>query len=322
MRILISAANADVCLSMARILKSDPFYRTAKIIGLAPDGPGPASQYFDQVIEIPFVNDPGYEAALIRIMEDVQPDVFLPFSEAELSWFSKNPDIEARLPTKVIINTEFVLNLFLDKKKTLEYLTVKEVPVPKSYLPEEVIEANLPVILKPRSSAGSKNMAIIRNAAQLEGFKQYNHAVLGAYVAQELIDVPDSEYTCALWRYDGVLRHCTFFRRLQGGMTGYARVEEHPSINRALQKIADAVPGNFFINVQLRLRDNVPYVFEINPRFSSTVMMRHKIGFSDFIWTLDHYFKRSAPPPWQPPVGAVIFRVSDECVISVKDQSE
>jgi carbamoyl-phosphate synthase large subunit len=28
-------------------------------------------------------------------------------------------------------------------------------------------------------------------------------------------------------------------------------------------------------------------VFEINPRFSSTVLMRHRLGFSDVLWAID-----------------------------------
>lgn len=318
MKILISAANADVCLSMARILKSDSFYRAAHVTGLTPDSPWPARQYFDDVRAIPMVSEPGYEAALTRIMEDVKPDVFIPFSEAELSWFTRNPDVLTRLGTRVIINPAEILRVFLDKKDTGDYLQSLGVPVPVTYDPASLTADQLPVIMKPRRSAGSKNMAVIRNVPQLQGFREQFEAQLNDFVAQELIDVADAEFTCGLWRCGSELRHCTFRRRLQGGMTGFARVEQHAAIDAALEKIAVPIKGDFFINVQLRLRDGVPYVFEINPRFSSTVMMRHKIGFSDFIWTLDHYFQRSKPPVWVPPLGTIIFRVSDECVVNAE----
>ena len=41
------------------------------------------------------------------------------------------------------------------------------------------------------------------------------------------------------------------------------------------------------MNVQLRLTNEGPRIFEINPRFSSTVLMRHLIGFQDLIWTIN-----------------------------------
>jgi carbamoyl-phosphate synthase large subunit len=41
------------------------------------------------------------------------------------------------------------------------------------------------------------------------------------------------------------------------------------------------------MNIQMRLTDKGPRVFEINPRFSSTVLMRHRLGFSDVLWAID-----------------------------------
>jgi carbamoyl-phosphate synthase large subunit len=50
--------------------------------------------------------------------------------------------------------------------------------------------------------------------------------------------------------------------------------------------VAKALQLRGSINIQLRLRDGYPYIFEINPRFSSTVVARHKLGFSDVLWSL------------------------------------
>lgn len=318
MKILISAANADVCLSMARILKGDDYYSAAQIIGLTPDGAWPARQYFDEIISIPMVRDADYRERLVSIVNSIRPDIFVPFSEAELSWLQGHPDVLKDLNTKVVINPPSVLDVFLDKKDTADYLDRIGVPVPVTYTVDDIAPENLPVIIKPRRSAGSKNMALIRNMAQLQGFREQYAQSLNDFIAQELIDIQDAEFTCGVWRCGDQLRHCTFRRRLQGGMTGYARVEQHDAIDRALEKIAQSISGDFFINVQLRMRDNVPYVFEINPRFSSTVMMRHRIGFADFIWTLDHYCGRGAPPAWTPPLDTVIFRVSDECIVNAE----
>lgn len=320
MIILISAANADVCLSMARIIKSDDHYKTAHLIGLTPDTPWPALQYFDEVLTIPMANSPEYPTALAEIIARVQPDLFIPFSEAELSCFAAQADMSETLSAKAVINPLSVLSIFLDKAKTSEFLKELGVTVPRSHDPAVVTSADLPVIMKPRSSAGSKNMAIIRNQAQLDGFNQQHTETLMRFVAQELIDVEDAEFTCALWRGGNTLQHCTLRRRLQGGMTGFARVEQHNTIDQALEKIAGAIEGDFFINVQLRMKEGIPYIFEINPRFSSTIMMRHKIGFKDFIWTLDRCFNRPAPDQWEAPLDTIIFRLSDECVVNAKGE--
>ena len=34
-------------------------------------------------------------------------------------------------------------------------------------------------------------------------------------------------------------------------------------------------------------------IFEINPRFSSTAFMRHKLGFMDVIWSIEEFYGNS-----------------------------
>ena len=41
------------------------------------------------------------------------------------------------------------------------------------------------------------------------------------------------------------------------------------------------------MNIQLILTKAGPRIFEINPRFSSTVLMRHMLGFSDLVWSVN-----------------------------------
>jgi carbamoyl-phosphate synthase large subunit len=52
-------------------------------------------------------------------------------------------------------------------------------------------------------------------------------------------------------------------------------------------RIAEGLDLRGSMNVQLRLTDEGPRVFEINPRFSSTVLMRHRMGFSDVLWAIE-----------------------------------
>ncbi len=319
MIIMISASNSDVCLSMARIIKSSDVYKGARLIGLSPDTPWPARAYFDDVIAIPFANESAYGDSLSNIISKEKPNIFIPFSESELFWFATNSDQVAQLPTKVIINPPDVLNNFLDKSKTSYFLKNAGLDVPVTLNLDDVTARDLPVLIKPRRSAGSKNMTIVRNLSQLEGFRQEHSLNLEKYIAQELIDSPDAEFTCGVWRAENALRHCTFRRKLQGGMTGFARVESHNAIDLNVKKIAAVIKGDFFINVQLRLRGGYPYIFEINPRFSSTVMMRHKIGFQDFLWTLNHATGQPIAPFLPPRDGIEIFRTPEEIIVESQE---
>ena len=70
------------------------------------------------------------------------------------------------------------------------------------------------------------------------------------------------------------------------GATGWAQVIEDAEIRRQCCSLADALELRGSINVQLRITNAGPRIFEINPRFSSTVLMRHRLGFQDLIWSI------------------------------------
>ena len=53
------------------------------------------------------------------------------------------------------------------------------------------------------------------------------------------------------------------------------------------KKIADMFSLRGSVNVQMRKREGEYYVFEINPRISSTVGFRTELGFLDVSWWLD-----------------------------------
>jgi len=48
-----------------------------------------------------------------------------------------------------------------------------------------------------------------------------------------------------------------------------------------VKKIINNLNYDAAFNIQLRLKNGVPMIFEINPRFSSTVYARHLMGFPD-----------------------------------------
>jgi carbamoyl-phosphate synthase large subunit len=62
------------------------------------------------------------------------------------------------------------------------------------------------------------------------------------------------------------------------------------------------------VNVQLRLTENGSRIFEMNPRFSSTVFMRHLLGFRDLVWMVED--AAEAPVEFvQPAPGESVVRV-------------
>jgi carbamoyl-phosphate synthase large subunit len=59
-----------------------------------------------------------------------------------------------------------------------------------------------------------------------------------------------------------------------------------------------------------------PIIFEINPRFSSTVVFRHKLGFKDVQWAILDLFNELKEKHLSIPdiVGRKIFRADKEII--------
>lgn len=94
--------------------------------------------------------------------------------------------------------------------------------------------------------------------------------------------------TCAVFRTaKGRTLVLPMERRLAGGLTVWMRVRYEKEVMKQCERIAEALNLTGPINVQLRLTEQGPRIFEINPRFSSTLYLRHILGFQDLLWAID-----------------------------------
>jgi carbamoyl-phosphate synthase large subunit len=134
-------------------------------------------------------------------------------------------------------------------------------------------------------------------------------------IYQEYLEPDDREVTCAVYRArDGRIAVLQLLRRLVGGFTGWARVIRDDTVEAMCRRAAEALDLRGSMNVQLRLTADGPRIFEINPRFSSTVLMRHRIGFSDVVWTLDELAGRAIEFP-APPEGTIVVRTQGAAIV-------
>jgi len=199
---------------------------------------------------------------------------------------------------------------FLDKLETAKWLAQQGLPAPRTVPLASANADDLPVFIKRARGHGTRDTEIVRSAARLKVAME--EAPANA-IAQELLEPADREYTCAVFRGGGELRTLAMRRVLEGGTTMRIGIERHAAVDELLRAIAIATDLDGSLNVQLRLTIDGPRVFEINPRFSGTVMMRHRIGFRDLVWAIEA--RRGQPPPsFEPPIGTRVFRQAREVV--------
>jgi carbamoyl-phosphate synthase large subunit len=284
LNILVTGCGGDIGQSIGKILVESEF--TKNLYGLDISDRNAGQFIFPNFsVGLPFTH-PDYLKNLKLFIKNNEIDVIIPMAEPELRFFSKNNMLDKIGNAIMVTASSLALEVGFDKYKTAEFLKSKGLPFPKTILAKDIdtIET-FPVILKSKTGSGSKDIYKINT---MDEFRFYTRKNIEDYVVQEFISEQNGEYTCGLYRSSsGVLRSLIFKRELDKGYSSYGEVVENVHITTLIEKLAIEIDLIGSINIQLRILNTIPMVFEINPRFSSTVLYRHLFGFQDLIWSIE-----------------------------------
>ena len=278
--VLITGIGGDISQGVATILReSRPDLR---LVGVDVHQQHGGHLFVDVIEIIPRAGTPNYHAALRAVIAKHAVNILIPMSEPELG--ALHPFHDFYPGVKWITAGTRVVAAGLDKLATVHALENLGLPVPWTMPVSDAGPLAYPCILKNRHGSGSRAIFRIESVEDAGYFtKRYPDAVF-----QEMLEPADREVTCAVYRkQDGEINSLLMLRRLTGGFTGWAKVIDDEATAQMCKRIAEGLDLRGSMNVQLRLTDQGPRVFEINPRFSSTVLMRHRMGFSDVLWAIE-----------------------------------
>jgi carbamoyl-phosphate synthase large subunit len=308
--LLITAIGGDIAQGVARIVREvRPDWR---IVGVDIHDRHGGRLAADAVERIPPASQPGYLQAVEAVVRKHQVDLALPMSEAELGFVTAN-EVSSFGPAPLLGVARNAVAVGLDKLATADFLRGAGLPAPwTTAAAADAAPPALPCIFKPRRSAGSKGVAICKDAEEAAW-----HAARQPHgIFQELLLPADREVTCAIYRTRaGETAVLPMLRELTGGFTGWAQVIDDAQAVAQCVALAQALDLRGPINAQMRLTAAGPRIFEINPRLSSTVYLRHLLGFRDVQWLLDEEEGRPLDMPAVAP-GAVAVRTQGAAVLN------
>jgi carbamoyl-phosphate synthase large subunit len=267
----------------------------------------------------PAAKEDGYLNWLSTYIEQNEINLFIPTSESEIDFLNKN-NINNISGAHVLIANYKAISYSLDKYACMAYLKSHMIRVPSNGIVGAETPSTFPVIVKPRAGQGSKQ---IKQFNDIQSFNQY--AVVGQ-IWQEYLCPDDQEYTCPVYKSNiRGIQVIVMRRTLVGGLTGRGEIVSNPEIEDYVKKIAESLDLNGSINIQLRLTAKGACLFEINPRLSSTLVFRDKMGFCDLRWWIQDSIGAENCPPlssYAPPVpGTRFFRGVQEYITSVKPKN-
>lgn len=305
---LVTGANGDIASAIGRVLLSS--FPDAKVVGCDLGASWPGRSVFEEMYTLPRAEDSAYLASLKKLSQEIEATCIIPCTEPELEKIVSHWESVSELP--LLINDPDFVRIGLDKFATNTWLSSLGLNTPKTLQLKDAVSKDLPLFIKPRIGSGSRNLEIVKTESRLLVCRNNDHK--NNMVAQELLEPNLGEYTCAILKKGSVVRILIMQRWLSGGLTSQMVVVENKSIKNMLQTVADNLSEIAAINVQLRLTHDGPRIFEINPRLSSTVMMRHKVGFNDLVWWINA-LNGEEPSLFSVPVGYHVYRTYNEIVV-------
>lgn len=305
--ILITASNGDLAEAVTEVIRDS--FSEINIFGCESGGLWPAKVLIKDVFKVPRGDALDYIFEINKLVKKYKIDLIIPCSDRELLSFSSAKEKNEISCELLIPNCELV-NIFSDKFLGSDWLKNNKLDCPKTNLLTHATENDLPLIVKPRFGSGSQGIYLVKTKELLDGLKvEYGDR----YIAQEYLDNPDQEYTCALFKYNNITRILIMNRRLDAGRTIIASIVKDYEIESLLMKLLQIIDLNGLLNVQLRLTNKGPKIFEINPRVSSTVKMRHLLGFKDLVWAIKS-LNGEKIPEINNNLNGTIFRLSREII--------
>lgn len=248
---------------------------------------------------IPYASAENYIDVLLQKCKEEQCSLLFPGLDAELMKLSKRrKDFEA-IGTQVIVSDENVITISDDKQATYDQLTALGLRVPVTCSVNDwlsgKIKLDFPVILKPRlGGARSKHVHILKGKNDLDRVMASGSFQAEYFIVQEYIQ--GDEYTCGTVYIGDEYHGAIIMRRiLRDGDTYKCFVEHNDAIEAALKQLITNIKPYGACNVQLRLKNGEPYIFEINARCSGTTAARTLCGFNEPRMIADYLLKSVKP---------------------------
>jgi len=284
-KVLITSIGGDIAQGISRIIREN--FPSWEIHGSDIDHRHSGKLFVDRLLQLPKTKLKNkYINKLNSYIRSHKIDLFIPISEEEIILFNLN---KKKIKVKNYISpSDNLIKVGIDKYKTNLLLKSLNLPCPWTLTSKNYKKIpKFPCIVKPRSSRGSKNIFYCNNFEEAKFFSKYIDNV----IFQEILEPKEKEITCGIYRFKNKkIKVIQLMRKLKDGYTGWAKPIKNSKIKKQCDKIANKI--DFFgpANFQLILTKKGPMIFEINPRFSSTVLMRNYLGFKDLVWSIEEKF--------------------------------
>ena len=239
----------------------------------------PAVYTADRAYRVPMASDSAYIDEILAICLGERVGLVVPTIDDELMPFALAATRFAAAGIHVAVSTTAATAVCIDKYVTCRTLSSNGVAAATSFLPGELLESPVfPLFIKPRVGRGSVGAFGVRTARELAFFLDY----VPNPIVQEYLDGP--EFTIdMLCDFSGNPLSIVPRERLviRAGVTDRGRTVKDVRLIDLAASCASVLSFTGAVNIQCRVVEGRPVVFEINARFSGGIPLTIEAG-ADF----------------------------------------
>ena len=286
--ILITGAGGPAVSSMIKIIRSK---RKCNIFCV--DANKYSSGFFlsDKSYIVPMGSDKNFKIKIKQIIIENKINIIISVVDEELISFS---ELEKELSIICIQPNKSFIEQTLDKKKcalmlkkiNLNHLNTKLL---SNFNTKNYSKLNFPVIVKPRFGRGSRGVAKIKSLKEMLSFINKKNIHLSQWILQDYID--GTEYTISVACYKSKKNYSIIPKKIiiKEGITKVACTIENREIDKVCKKIINKLNPSGPFNVQCRVDKftGKVFIFEINPRFSTSTTLTVAAGFDEINYLID-----------------------------------
>ena len=241
-------------------------------------------KFADKSYTLPSGDSDNFIEVVKTIIKDENVDVFIPLIDEEIlkSYQLKN--------VKVLLPRYEFSKMCLDKWELYRAFKENGLPIPETQTIgafENVTDicTDYSIIIKPRFGRGSRDVYEIKSMEEfVEEYLAYKTLTrLPDYkiICQQKLSGTEYTVSVVVNNHNDLIAVVPKEIIQKRGITISAITKRNEAIERLCYAICDKLKPCGSFNVQLIIQDGVPYVFEINPRFSTTIALTMEAGINE-----------------------------------------
>lgn len=243
-----------------------------------------------------YVSPPARSSAYLKLLERIvkqdKVDVIVPGIDEELIPISRY--FKVKKDILIILPREQFIELCLDKFGLMKKLEEEGISSPKTFLLADFDNLNkihFPCIVKPRVGRGSRGFAKIVNEDQLKNYLRDSYYKREGLIIQELLEGMEFTVSTVVSKKGRILSVIPKEIIKKEGITHIAVTRKNKDIEDLAFCIQKKFQANGPFNIQLIVskKNNIPTVFEINPRLSTTAALNIAAGVNEVDLLISDY---------------------------------